>query len=272
MDKSPRVLVLGASGKVGRLLRGVPGAGLGPATIWHSYRELVGFDTWDISQRPPRGVSFDAILNLAGGPNCNEEDGLALASAANRLAEQAGGVPHFYASSQAVYQVADAPISEIAPIAPPTPYGASKVAAEKVVRSYTKGVCLRIGNVAGADSLFNSMKSGVVTLDRFSDGSSPQRSYVGPGTLGKAITALTIRAVKQGLKHSVYNVASPKALEMAKIVDAAGVKRIPCVAPQTAIRLYALDVSRLSKIVPLEHCDANDIVEDAQAAGWEAGT
>jgi hypothetical protein len=109
---------------------------------------------------------------------------------------------------------------------------------------------MRIGNVAGADSLFAAIGRGRrVQLDRFPNGQGPRRSYIAPEDFLQVVQAL-IRCPLDDVP-SILNVSAPKATEMQAIAEAAGCEVSWKEAPETANELVELDTSLLQRIVPL---------------------
>ena len=92
------------------------------------------------------------------------------------------------ASSAAVYgrPEGDAPLSETTEPRRVSGYGRAKRAMEQAVAEGQGVTCLRIGNVAGADQLLLNAATATaqapLILDRFADGTGPDRSYIGPET------------------------------------------------------------------------------------------
>ncbi len=188
------------------------------------------------------------------------------------LAAALGAARVLHASTQAVYAPMSEPISETGELRPAGAYGQSKLAAERAVDAWClahpggpKAVHMRIGNVAGAESLFANLRpAGAVTLDRFSDGAGPERSYIAPQDLARAIEAL-LRSDREG----PVNVAATRTTPMEAIALAAGaeVRWIP--APETAVQRMALDTTLLGTLCPLPDsaAEARHLVDGARATG-----
>ena len=233
------VIVLGATGRVGQML--VPFlARLGPQhglKFWFQSRHSHDGDkpdwfVWAPGGSPDGLVQFTksrgsvgVIINLLGetpaqpGARLNLNTSLIVDSL---TAAKAIGWPHmFIASSAAVYGVPshDRPFSEAETPNPASEYGRAKLEMEAAAFTHAPPVtCLRIGNVAGADQLLlnaaeASPKSPMV-LDRFDDGKTPVRSYIGPQTLAAVFVSLC-NAVKGPLPlPKLMNVATPVPVEM----------------------------------------------------------
>ncbi|SDX89065.1 NAD-dependent epimerase/dehydratase family protein [Citreimonas salinaria] len=265
------VLLLGATGKVGRMLRhpacaeALSGIELIPvgrrgATI----RWAPGDDPAAL----PRAECVLALWGVTAGDRLEDNTALALQAAA--VARAVGARRVLHASTAAVYAPAAAPHPEGDPMAPAGAYGAAKAAMEGALLRRVGGgvehVRLRIGNVAGADSLFASLsRGGAVTLDRFADGQGPVRSYIGPVDLTRVLAAL----VRAPALDGVLNVAAPGAVPMQALVRAAGTPLAWREAPAGAIRSLVLDTARLSRLCSLGDgaSDPGAIVAQARAVG-----
>jgi len=250
-----RVLVLGATGRLGSMLRwawGRTGAGLEP--IWQSRGQAR--EGWVRSNilGDPAGLAAlcaraDVILNLAGvtpasGHDMGKNTDLALA-----VQRAAGGRPHLLASSAAVYGRAGGLCRESDAVTPAAPYGVAKFAMEQAVRTTGGPVtCLRIGNVAGADAILGQVGQGAaLVLDQFPDGRTPRRSYIGPATLAGVLAGLAHAAGQGRALPEILNVATPGTVEMGALLEAAGHPWTPRAAPETAIAEVALDIAALSR-------------------------
>jgi len=195
----------------------------------------------------------DVILTLAGITPAPGRD-LALNSDLALVVQRAaGGRPHLLASSAAVYGRAGGLCRESDAVQPAAPYGGAKRAMEQAVLAEGGPVtCLRIGNVAGADQILGQAGQGAtLTLDRFPDGRTPRRSYIGPATLARVLVDL-VRAAGQGRAlPDILNVTAPGTVEMGALLDAAGCPWTPRPAPPDAIAEVALDTGPLSRFTPL---------------------
>ena len=278
MDKADLVIA-GATGRVGRLLRAVWADAVGPAPLWTS-RQPPGAPGWarwgiaDGSPMPPARV----LLLLAGvtaGPAEALAQNTTLAMAGCRAAAAAGASHVFIASSAAVYgPTGRRDAAEDGPTAPARPYGAAKLAMERAVQDWhaaagrgAPGVTLlRIGNLAGADMLAASADGGQVVLDRFDDGQGPVRSYIGPVTLARVLAGLVglIRAGRP--MPAVLNLAEPGGVAMADLLAAAGIGFDWRPAPADALARVVLDVGRLRSLVPLPPADPARLVAEWRQA------
>nr|WP_254899100.1 NAD-dependent epimerase/dehydratase family protein [Thalassococcus arenae] len=246
---------MGASGKVGRLILRhwdqAPPQGVELVPVYRTDRAERGL-VWVSGSPAPKVAGPTAIVALWGVTPVGGEDlslNVDLARHAVALGETLGAECVVHLSSAAVYRPGPNPLTEDA-ADPQTDYGRAKRAMEHAVLhrdAAARQVILRVGNVAGADSLFRSIASGgEIAMDRFSDGSGPSRSYVSPPHLAQICEA-AIREPVSG----VFNASAPRATAMAEIAQAAG-RRIRFVdAPDGAAPLVAMDTARLSEFCPL---------------------
>ncbi|OWV42912.1 NAD-dependent epimerase/dehydratase [Mameliella alba] len=264
---------MGASGKLGRML----------CSLWQFNRfslvpvyrsEGHGGLVWQVGGPLPMIEDVAAVIAFWGvtpRPGCNLDDNSRLALAALDLGKSMGAGVVVHCSSAAVYRPGTSPVSEADRARPVSDYGRAKLAMEKAIEESASGegprnIILRIGNVAGADSLFANLRpGGRITLDRFPDGSSPARSYIAPPDLVRVIEALVEDVTAEG----TYNVAAPLPTEMGEIARAADCTIDWRVAPETAVPKVWLDTSRLSRILALPSgaAAADHLVKGAQAGG-----
>ncbi|MEL6550375.1 MAG: NAD-dependent epimerase/dehydratase family protein [Pseudomonadota bacterium] len=281
----PPVAVLGASGRLGSMLRACwpPGP-----VLWLTRRPLRAREGQLIAKYDPLGdpghlsnvldgSGAQAVLSLAGAVS-NEAEDLAAHAALAEVLLDATDLPVLLSSSAAVYGAPsdDAPLRDDAPL--PTggamsDYGEAKRALEACAAGHSHATVLRIGNVAGFDAALGGWRAGF-QLDRFADGSGPRRSYVGPGQLALILAALLGRAVEgPDAMPPALNVAAPGTVDMGALLDAAGRPYTNVPAPPTAIPKVELDVSTLQGLLPRDVADA---LAPATAAGlvadWRAVT
>ena len=238
-------LVLGATGRVGSALRA---SGVMPGAIWQSRSQQDGYLTWDILNAAAPDVDCSGIIMLAGGV-ADTELYVPLAHAACDLG-QALNVPVLIASSQAAALQNSV-------------YGSAKRAMERAVADRARTCCLRIGNVAGTDTLFRAMTAGPVQLDEVVKGQGPRRAMIGPVTLAR----LLLRLLDTDLP-SILNVAQPGLIDMADILRAAGVIWSWKAAPKGVLAELDLDVSALTALINVSKADAAALVAEARATGW----
>lgn len=174
-----------------------------------------------------------------------------LACAAIRAAA-AGGVGRvLLASSAAVYGAPGlaAPFCETDALRPLIPYGRAKAEMEERARQLGQQlgvqVCaLRIGNIAGFDACLGGWRPGF-TLDRFADGSTPRRSYIGVLTLARVLAVLA----GAGDLPEAVNIAQPGLVAMGDLLRAADLPHDLRAAPETALARVELDVSVLKDLL-----------------------
>ena len=277
-SKNTRVLVIGGTGRLGRLVRKALGDGrsAGVNLIWQARAEGRGGDlVFDPLTAPDTYAdavrAVDVVLNLAGvvsGDAAALCENTTLALAAVRAAEAAGGRPVLIASSAAVYGPRPGPQAETAPCFPAGGYGAAKLAMERAVVGVPKLCCLRIGNVAGADALLGvPHRPGERALDIFPDGTAPRRSYIGPTALAQAFVQLARLAAGGADLPALLNLALSGPVGMDALLRAAGEDWTSRPAPEGAIAEITLDVSRAIGlgVVPEDPAQASEIVADLAA-------
>lgn len=271
-----RILVLGASGKLGRMVRSVCQSEdfqhVDLIPVFRSGSPESGGIVWHPGQSMEVFPDVDAVLALWGTTRGSTEvlaQNTQLAIVATELAVtlQARCVVH--CSSAAVYRPGPDLLPETAELDPPSEYGRAKLAMERAISQSAapvRSVILRIGSVAGAESLFASLARGNgITLDRFKDGLGPKRSYISPQDLTRAILALIAHAEAKG----VYNIGARHPVGMHDIAMAAGQKVTWKEAPEGAVQHVMLDTAKLSQICDLgpDSADPAKLVAGAKASG-----
>jgi len=219
-----RLLVLGSGGKLGRLLRERWPSKDDLVPVWHGgpTNELRFDIVADTAALQAAVSASDAILLLAGVTDAAGGRPFSTnANVAQAVIAQAGARPIFFCSTAAVYGRAEGRVGEDTPLAPVSPYGASKRDMEHRVQDHPNAFILRIGNVAGADALLGIDRPSY-PLTKFPDGGTPVRSYIGPGLLAKVLSHLAHRARDRRLLPRVLNVAGPTPVSMAALLEAAG--------------------------------------------------
>ncbi|WP_051491847.1 NAD-dependent epimerase/dehydratase family protein [Roseivivax isoporae] len=276
-EASGPILLTGATGKVGRLLRGVwPTVSGAPALVPVARRPGAGV-VWEPGAPTdglPRAAVVAAFWGVVPGPGRDLSRNAELAGAAMALGRAVGARLVIHCSTSAVYAPGPETLTEEDTPAPPGPYGAAKLEMEAAVARHVaadpqgpRAVCLRIGNVAGAESLFDAMtRAHEVTLDRFADGAGPERNYIAPSDLARVVVALA--AADPARLPAILNVGAPRTTAMEAIARAAGRPVLWRVAPEGAARRVALDVSRMLAICPLDDraADPAHLVSDWRAA------
>ncbi|MEM7710744.1 MAG: NAD(P)-dependent oxidoreductase [Pseudomonadota bacterium] len=293
-----RVVLLGASGRLGRMVRSQAGAAApridfrlqrqgasvpdgGETRTWFRW----SFDEPDAVDRLVSHLAgADVILNLAGitptgGRDWDEADyrryNVDLAMTVLDAAAAAGTPRVLLASSASVYgglAPADGAMDEDTPTRPQNVYGRSKLEMERRVAARTGGpeVCaLRIGTVAGADMLLQNALAATpdrpMILDRFPSGFGPARSYIGPRLLAQVVADL---CVAEGPLPPILNVAGPAPVRMEVLLRALAAqgRAVPWRfrdAPETVLERVVLDVSRLRAVCRLETESAEEMVAAA---------
>lgn len=139
LNAAPWLAVLGASGRVGTLLRG---SGAMPGVLWASRRGGKGVQAWDMLADPPPQVlrGCEVMICLAGAvPGAAPSEHTRLGLAAVAAAAQAGIGHVLIASSIAVYGAEAAPWREEAPTRPRTHYGRAKAEMEVALLNGVRG-------------------------------------------------------------------------------------------------------------------------------------
>jgi nucleoside-diphosphate-sugar epimerase len=259
---SSSALLLGASGKLGRMMR----------AVWRPQDYIVlpvfrnipagqGVVQWFPGAPPPDLARVRAVVALWGvtpGADRVLEDNVRLAEAAMDLAEQVKAEVVVHCSSAAVYRPGVQAIAESVQPDPQSAYGRAKVSMEQAIvrRCHAEGprqIVLRIGNVAGADGLFANLRPGRrMVLDQFENGQGPARSYIAPHDLARCIEALIASPTAEG----VFNVAAPMPTAMADLINACGEDLCWREAPEAAFPMMWLDTKRLTQMVPMDAATA----------------
>lgn len=260
------LLVTGAGGKLGRLLRRYweMSAPKGWRVVWLSRAD----GSWPL-QAPVRA---DAVLALwgvtPGGGDLSMN--VTLAQEAMTLAQQCGAGRVLQCSSSAVYGPGVS-LSEEGEAAPVTDYGKAKLAMERWVQANpVDGIetCLmRMANVVGAESLFGAIeRPGVLTLDRFSDGQGPRRSYLSVSRFSETVLAL----LETVSLPDVVNVANPTPVAMEALVQATGKAMQWRDAPDGAVPVVVLLTAKLDTVLgSSEPVGADEMIAEWRALGGE---
>jgi UDP-glucose 4-epimerase len=251
------VLVTGAGGRLGRLLRRAAardGTGSVPFTF-QSRRP--GCDlTWapgDPEQRLPRCGMVVALWGRTAGSADALAENAALVATSQSVAAACGARKLVHLSSAAVYGPGRAMTEQTTPH-PTSDYAQAKRAMELAAARTPPGggvaqCCLRLANVMGADSLAPSLRgTGPVALDRFADGRGPLRSYIAASDLLQVLCRLA--ALPHDALPPLLNVAAPAPIGMDALARAAGRPIAWRPAPETAVPVVTLDTGRLTGLLP----------------------
>jgi nucleoside-diphosphate-sugar epimerase len=219
---------------------------------------------WDLLDPVPAALHaagpFDAMIALAGVVPRGGADltlNTALGAGAVRAAAVLGIPAVLLASSSAVYGTAlERGYREDDTPAPLNAYGAAKLEMERAcarlaLEASVACCALRIGNVAGADALLlngAALRDGAaLKLDRFADGLTPLRSYIGPLTLGDVLLTL----VRAGIAlPPCLNIAAPVPVHMAALAQAADFPVDLVAAQGRAHQNVTLDCGALAQVHP----------------------
>ncbi|MEM1150581.1 MAG: NAD-dependent epimerase/dehydratase family protein [Pseudomonadota bacterium] len=278
----PATLVLGATGRLGSMLR----------RNWPSDWPV----TWaarearapDIVACDPLALApaalletiaeVDLVICLAGSvPRRGDDDGAAMLDAhvalGRALAEAAAKVktPLLIASSSAVYGGSGAGrrLRESDPL--PThvsSYAAAKQAMEAaVLKAGGQATCLRICNIAGADALLEPFNDEAVLslketsppcLDNFAESGrprGPERCYLGPVSFARILASLALRAAEQTRVRAqlpaCLNVSGPGCVDMAALLAEAEIPFEWRPAGADSIARVELDVASLGQHMTL---------------------
>lgn len=267
-------LILGAGGRVGRLLRGVwPRTNADVQAVFQSRHAGPGIDLvapFDQSLAEAIAAPVGVVVVLSGqtyGDSGAMDANTDYALTGLNLAARIACPRVILCSSAAVYQAeaGHGPFRETDAHCSDRPYGRAKLAMEQAAwRWYgttpapPEVTCLRMANVAGADMLADSCRRATpeapLMLDRFADGRSPRRSYLSPTTFARVIADLAQKPVDGDFR--IANLAEPgPPLEMESVLRALAAADV-CVpwawqvAPPRAIPEMALELSEIQAFLP----------------------
>lgn len=274
VNRAVPLIVTGAGGRIGRLARlgGVDPGRFAP--VWVRRAGDGAGPVWDMAAgEPPALPEGGVVLHLAvvlpgrGALGQNAEMARALVKA-----DRAAGFSRVVLmSSVAVYAPEDRPIPETRVPAPPSAYGRAKLEVEQILSAGfgPRLTILRLANLAGADALLGGAgQGGPVILDPVAgQPGGPERSYIGPKTLMRALDRL-LGALADGRDlPAVLNLAQPGALGMASLLEAAGRDwRFGPPRAETVARVE-VDVARLMAISPLPPADSRAILSEIEGFG-----
>lgn len=274
----PGILLLGATGRIGRVLQICWDArapvlyqrragGEPPVKQGLSWVETDILGAPAALARAARGRAV--ILCLAGVTHARggDPDGNAALAQAAIQAGAETGARVILTSSAAVYGNRSGLLREDLPPRPVSDYGRAKAGMEDTgaalgARLGVPVTSLRVGNIAGLDAILGGWKPGFA-LDRFPDGRTPRRSYVGPATLARILHALCAAPELPG----ILNVAAPGPVEMGALLDAADLDWTARPAPGSAIPELRLDVTALERILAVPRATPQALVAEWRATG-----
>lgn len=267
------LIVTGASGRIGRMLRAVWGSKLdGRPILWSARRTGQGIDLpWNIGEEPSPDLPAGALVLHLAGQTSGDAHRLAenrrSAEALCKAAQAAHARRVFLMSSVAVYRPSPLPIDEDATPDPISDYGRAKREAELAAQAaFPRVTLLRLGNLAGADSLLTSARRGTVLLDPVEGmPGGPERSYIGPGVLAATLAALIARAAAGEVLPETLNIAQAPALAMADLLKAAGADWTFGPPRAQAVPRVAVSVDRLAALVDLPPASAAGVIADLRA-------
>lgn len=258
-----RILILGASGKVGQMLGQYwvqnPPKNM---SVQSQVRQNAGTDqiAWQLGDDPLILKPAKTVVALWGaipGSGRSFDDNISLGLKALDTALEIGADRVFLASSSAVYggAVAQAMTETSNNLYPTGAYGKSKLAMEFAAKDWVKNhqnalacCCFRISNVVGADSLFASLaQHPSITLDQFPSGGGPRRSYVTASDLARVIEGLSNLPATD--LPELLNVAGALPVAMEDMAKATGADVTWRKAPATAFESVAMDTSRLASLL-----------------------
>ena len=267
-EQNSSVLLLGASGQLGQMLRTCWPA---PQTlVSHSRQERPDFIQFDLILEPEKASAAmggaSAVICLPGITNANASAtgevysrNTDLALAAITAAAKARVPRVFLASSAAIYGAAKGLQKETDTPRPVAPYGQAKLEMEQSAITLANVLNqpitnLRIGNVAGADAILGGWRAGM-QIDQLANGQTPSRSYIGPQTLARVLAQLC----NAPDLPQVLNLATPGTVEMGALLSAAALPWSPRPAPAGVIPKVELSTNLLERYVSFAPEDSSAV-------------
>lgn len=291
VDAPKRFVFLGASGRIGRLLRAIwPKDTQSGLVVDWQFRQaqssaadvLIWPCLADLDPLLDHATSVDGVdglfvfLGASRSGDKSDPDQMSLNVSLVDLALKAAvaaQIPRvIIASSSAVYGGGqDEPFDENSPLHPANAYGAAKQDMEALCRARAEAhgieVCLlRIGNVAGADALLGPAQGWMsgdapLTLDMYPDGDGPRRSYIGPISLADVLECLALGAAPL---PQVLNVAAPQSVSMNALLDVAQIAWQSRAVAASPFQNIVLDCARVTAVSNLAILDGTPEVIVAQ--------
>lgn len=259
MTQSRRILITGAGGRLGRLLRAAHrrDGQAGQNVVFQSRQPGadVQWSPGDLTQALPHCATLVALWGATSGDTAGLEQNSALVDLTFEIARICRARRVLHLSTAAVYG-SGSELCEISPLHPLNAYGRAKCRMEARIKSCLPGateqhVILRLANVIGADSLAPALRGdGAVRLDRFPDGEGPQRSYIAASDVLRVI--LRLSELQSARCPPLLNVAAPRPVDMEALARAAGKPIIWQPAPKDAVQNVTLDATRLARLVAPE--------------------
>lgn len=278
-DNVVRIVVLGATGRLGQMLRWGWRGRDDLSVLYHRRpvthpepRSSVPYVQTPVDPANPQFQtlcqSADVVVNLLGvvprvGADLSQNTPLGLAPVL------AGAKAVLAASSAAVYSDVGGPCRETDICAPASAYGISKRDMEQALAAYGSDhhICaLRIANVAGADQLLGQLEPDITpNLHMFEDGTTPKRSYITPQGFADVMGQL----VKQPSQWPpILNVTAKTSVYMGDLLSQAGRIWTHSPAPAQLPPCVALDSVRLAQHVNIDSMAGNSEEIIAQWTQW----
>ncbi|WP_412564959.1 NAD-dependent epimerase/dehydratase family protein [Thalassobius sp. MITS945101] len=269
-----RLLILGATGRVGQMLRRYWTARPPQSMdlVYQSRRLAEGHVHYQLGDDPACFGPVTRVLSLWGvtsGDAAALSANTTLALEAQRIAAACGADHVLHASSIAIYTPSEKPHCETDPSTPANAYGMAKLAMEQALAAATgpQTTALRIGSVAGAESLAAAVHCGrEITLDRFGSGHGPHRSYIGPADLAEVLAALS--RLPAATLPAALNIGATHPTRMDQLLIAGGWPFGWRDAPDTARECATLDTTLLQSLVSLPDLSGNPAEIAAQWQRW----
>lgn len=287
-EQETMLVVTGANGRVGRLLRAVwhVRAAPGLRVMWVPRRGKSG-PCWDIlTGQAPGWPAGAVVLHLAGavaGDTRALERNSAMIAPLLAACRSNRVIGILHASTAAVYAPSGRGAEEEERPDPQGAYGRAKLAAENALVSGLEAgdmalVRLRIGNIVGADALVGAARAGEkVLLDPVPGRpGGPVRSWLGPVTLARLIAQLARDMGSGEALPGILNLASDPPLSMASLLDAATIPWTYGPPRAGVIAAATLSLARLAALYDLPPVSAASLIAElavvqegmACAEGW----